>query len=195
MAEQDWNDCQECVAGHGDSCARLFKRYEGDITRQMWRFTRRRPECEELVHEVFVEAYLSLVRYRPTETPFLHWLRCIATRVGYRFWKGQARRRKHLPLEEIDVADRSALESGEVGDATAAAALLHKLLARLAPPDRLVLMLMYFEECSTEQIAERAGWTRAMVKMRAMRARRKLRKIIEDEKLLELLTGVSRGSA
>src|SRR5580692_7865290 len=93
-----WQDCRQCVAGHNDACARLFKRYEADVARQLWRFTRNRAVCEELVQEVFVEAYLSLKRYRPQSVPFLHWLRKITTRVGYRYWKNQSRQRLHLSI-------------------------------------------------------------------------------------------------
>jgi len=46
---------------------------------------------------------------------------------------------------------------------------------------------MYFEDCTIKEIAERMGWTRAAVKMRAMRARKKLRKMAEREKNLEKL--------
>ena len=56
----------------------------------MWRFTRNRGEWEELVQDVFVEAYFSLKSFRG-RAPLLHWLKKVATRVGYRYWK----RRKH----------------------------------------------------------------------------------------------------
>ena len=98
----DWRDCQACLAGQSDAGARLFKRHEPEMARQMWRFSRQRAVCEELVHEVFVEAFVSLPRYRPHQVPFIHWLRRIATRVGYRHWKREARRRQHQSLEGFD---------------------------------------------------------------------------------------------
>ncbi|MHC4568866.1 MAG: RNA polymerase sigma factor, partial [Planctomycetota bacterium] len=72
-------------------------------------------------------------------------------------------------------------------DPSVAAEVLHSLLARLPRADRLVLTLMYFEQCSTRDIAEQMGWSRAVVKMRAFRARRKLKTIAERENLLEKL--------
>jgi RNA polymerase sigma-70 factor (ECF subfamily) len=125
------------------------------ITKLMWRFSRDPGVCEELVQEVFVEAYLSLSSFRG-EAPFLHWLRRIGSRVG-------------------------------TIDPSVAAEVLHSLLARLPRADRLVLTLMYFEQCSTRDIAEQMGWSRAVVKMRAFRARRKLKTIAERENLLEKL--------
>lgn len=186
MEDRDWRDCRQCLSGDNDACTALFKRHEAEVARQMWRFTRNRAACEELVQEVFVEAYLSLKRYRRLQVPFVHWLRRIATRVGYRYWKQQARRRKHVPLEGFDAP----ICVSEVRDPSVAAAILHDLLARLPAADRLVLTLKYFEECGIEQIAQRTGWNQAMVKMRAFRARRRLKKIIEREKLFDALQDV-----
>ena len=70
---------------------------------------------------------------------------------------------------------------------SAAGAAVHALLSHLPPPERLVLTLMYFEECSVREIAERMGWTRPMVKMRAYRARRRLKAVAQREHLLERL--------
>lgn len=139
--------------------------------------------CEELVQDVFVEAYFSLKSYRG-RAPLLHWLRKIGVRVGYKYWKEQAKTKAAVPLQEFDAIEAEQAEALEPSDA---AELLHALLARLPAADRLVLTLMYFEQCGTKEIAARMGWTRAMVKMRAHRARKKLRTIAESENLLEKL--------
>jgi len=189
LDELDWQLCRDCLAGDGDACSRLFKRHEPRIAHQMWRFSRNRATHGELVQEVFVQAYLSLHRYRPTTVPLEHWLVRIATRVGYRFWKQQARRRKTEPLG----LDIPAPASG-ADDAAEAAQMLHKLLALLPAADRLVLTFMYFDDCNISEIADRTGWNAAMVKMRLYRARNRLRKIIERRNLKEIL-GVGHGRA
>ena len=187
--EADWRDVQRSLGGDETACGRLFGRYEADVGRQMQRFSRDRGVYEELVHEVFVEVYLSLGRYRPKGVPFGHWVARIATRVGYRYWKQAARRRREVPLEGTDV--EAPTEASDAG----AAELLHSLLARLAAADRLVLTLMYFEDCSVQAIAERTGWNQAMVKMRVYRARRKLKAMIEKRGILEQLQGMINGNA
>jgi len=88
-------------------------------------------------------------------------------------------------LDAIERRDKDVIESSE------AAQILHSLLARLPRADRLVLTLMYFDNCGTKEIAARMGWNRAMVKMRALRARRKLKTIAERENLLEKLGWMS----
>jgi RNA polymerase sigma-70 factor (ECF subfamily) len=191
MESLDRLQCEQCKAGDNDACAQLLKRHEKRIARLMWRFTRNRGIQAELVQEVFVQAYLSLPRYQPTGVPFEHWLVRIGTRVGYQFWKKQSRSRQMQPLTEATGVPASAIETL---DPSAAAGILHDLLALLPPPDRLVLTLMYFEECSIKEIAQRAGWNAAIVKMRAYRARNRLKAIIEQKNMADVLKDIIYGT-
>jgi RNA polymerase sigma-70 factor, ECF subfamily len=191
LDELDFHQCRECLAGDNVACVDLFKRYEPQIARQMWRFSRDPQVQADLTQDVMVEAYLSLKRFRPLKTPFVHWLRRIATRVGYRYWKHEARRRGQQSLESVDV--QSPASYGD--DPAAMAGLLHNLLSFLSPADRLVLTLMYFEDCSLGEIAQRTGWNLAMVKMRVSRARVRLRKIIDEKKIRDVLLELTYGPA
>jgi len=180
VANTDRDDIQAALAGDDDAFARIVERYEPQVAKLMWRFSRDRTTCEELMQDVFVEAYLSLETYRG-RAPFLHWLRRIGTRVGYRFWKRQQRQRRHVPLSDADLPAAPAAPS----DPAAAGRVLEVLLSQLKPPERLVLTLQYLEQCSVKEIARRTGWTAGMVKMRAYRARKKLRRIARTGRLLE----------
>jgi RNA polymerase sigma-70 factor (ECF subfamily) len=183
----DWLDVKASVRGDEDAYERLVRRYEKQITGLLWRFTRDPVQCEELVQQVFVEAYFSLKTYRG-DAPLLHWLRRIATRTGYRFWREKAREPQEIPLPDFEIMEQiEAQEPEERIDPAEAAALLQALLARLPAPDRLVLTLLYFERCGTQEIAEQMGWSRAKVKTQALRARRKMKEIAEKEHLLERL--------
>jgi RNA polymerase sigma-70 factor (ECF subfamily) len=182
----DWLDVTASVKGDEDAYERLVRRYEKPITGLLWRFTRDPVQCEELVQQVFVEAYFSLKTYRG-DAPLLHWLRRIATRTGYRFWRQKAREPQEMPLPDFEIMEQIEAEEEERIDPAEAAAVLQALLARLPAPDRLVLTLLYFERCGTQEIAERVGWSRAKVKTQALRARRKMKEIAEREHLLERL--------
>jgi RNA polymerase sigma-70 factor (ECF subfamily) len=173
---EDREDIAASLGGDEPSYARLVRRYQGEISKQLWRYTRNPGQVEELTQEVFVEAYLSLRGYR-SEAPFLHWLRRIATRVGYRFWrKLAAQRERETTFERWH---DGATPAREPGTAAEAAELVHGLLAELPPRDRLVLTLLHLEELDTQAIAERLGWSRTLVKVQAFRARQKLRKLLE----------------
>ncbi len=176
-ASADQRDIQAALGGDEEAFARIVHRYEGEIARQMWHFTRDSDLLDDLVAEVFVSAYIGLAGYRG-DAPFEHWLRRIATRAGYSHWKRESRERKRREaIEEW----RAEIPTATVDSSPSAAAeYLHGLLARLGPKDRLVLTLQYFEDCSNQEIADRTGWTRAAVKVRSFRARRKLQAMLEE---------------
>jgi len=166
-------DIQASLRGDDMAYARIVQRNEADIARQMWRFTHDPGEHEALVHDVFVAAYFSLPSYR-AHAPFRHWLRRLATHVGYAFWRNQARQRKIVPL---DVAAPLAAKNATTGDGSMPT--LFDLLARLRPESRLVLTLMYFDGLNAKEIAERMGWTHVMTRMLLSRARAQLRNLAE----------------
>lgn len=177
VSEEDRRDIAESLIGDEAAYARLVSRYEADIAKQMWRFSRDARVVEELAQEAFVEAYLSLSKFKG-RAPFLHWLRTIATRVGYKYWRRKARdkERQEALITQADLAPPKL----EAATPSEAGEYLHRILAQLPPDDRLVLTLHYFEGCNTREIAERMGWSRSLVKVRAHRARKKLKTMLEE---------------
>ena len=166
MNQQDREDIENAQNGDHDAFRRLVERYETDISRLMWRFTQSAQVCEELVQEAFVEAYFSLDSYK-YKAPFLFWLKTIATRVGYRLWKRQAKGRQFVQLDSV--GDLEAPEQKDNSENVKR--VVDALLAELPPADRMVLTLLYFEKCSVREIAKHMGWNQALVKTRAYRAR------------------------
>jgi RNA polymerase sigma-70 factor (ECF subfamily) len=61
-------------------------------------------------------------------------------------------------------------------DELAARELVGKLLATLAPRDRLLLTLLHLEGRSVEEVKALTGWNGTLIRVRAFRARQKLRK-------------------
>lgn len=179
ISKQDVADISLVLHGDAEAYRRLIQRYQLSIAKQMWRFTRDPLICEELVQDVFVEGWNSLKGY-DQKSPLLHWFRKIATRVGYRFWKQQKKSAKNCLLTENDW---QALRGKDVNSMSASEAseLIHVLLAQLPTDDRLVLTLLYLESCTISEIASQTSWTVTTTKVRAFRARNKLRKLLERE--------------
>jgi RNA polymerase sigma-70 factor (ECF subfamily) len=179
----DSDNIQASLQGDEKAFERLVLQYQPQVSKLMWRFSRDRSTCERLVQDVFIEVYLSLKTYK-ARAPFVHWLNRIATRVGYRHWKQLARQKLFAPLDDADFAQ---VKQQQRLDPDKAAEILHRLLAQLPAADRLVLTLIYFENCSMNEVARRTGWTQPAAKMRAARARKKLKKIAEKQKIQEKL--------
>ena len=153
-------DVQVATGGDGDAYSRIIRRYQDSLARRMIRFTRDPRMIEELVHDVFVEAYFALPGYRG-DAPFEHWLQRIATRVGYRFWTRRGREPAAIDVHLHDLpadSDESARDSAEE---------VAVVLAKLAPRDRLILTLLYLESRSVAEAADLAGWSETMVKVQA----------------------------
>ena len=157
--------------GDRDAFGRLVLLHQHRVFKLAGRFFRRKEDVEEAAQESFLTAWNRLSTYRG-DAPFEHWLTRVCLNQCY-----QILRRKRPPTVELDEQLDSAAEASDPG----AALELDRLLGRLAPIDRFVLLLLDGEGWSVAEIAERVGWSKANVKVRAFRARRKLRKLLEDE--------------
>lgn len=157
-------------AGDQDAFAALVRRYQERVFRLAGRFFRRREEVEEVAQETFLRAWTKLGTYR-AEAPFEHWLTRLCLRCAYdRLRQG---RNEPGPLGE-------AAELAAPAERPEARIEVERLLARLPAADRFVLVLLEGEGWSVAEIAERLGWSKVNVKVRAHRARRRLRRILEE---------------
>jgi len=171
--QADRSDIAATLAGDSQAYRRLIHRHEQAIARRMRRFARDAQAVEELVQDVFVEAFFSLRGYAG-RSPFEHWLNRIATHVGYAYLK---RRQQSRSFD--DNADLAAVPAPAIASPNEASESLHRILDYLSPRDRLVITLLYLEDRSVAEASALTGWTKTMVKVQAFRARSRLRKILE----------------
>ena len=143
-------------------------------------------EVEETAHDVFVRAYQSLSTFKGRSS-FKQWLSAIAVRACYDFWRKRYRSRE-LPMSSLTeehqewlekvVSNRSGQSFADKDSQGKARELLDWALNRLSPEDRMVLELVYLEGLSGREAADLLGWSVANVKVRSLRARRKLRNLL-----------------
>lgn len=171
-------DIAAARGGDDEAFRRIVQRFQSTIATQMQRFSRDPMIVEELVHDVFVEAFVSLNGFRH-HSPFEHWLRKIAVRVGYRRWKTQSRDRDRREAMLNEPSLRAALQT-PCQTASDANDRLHTVLETMSHRDRLVLTLLYWDDCTVAEAAELAGWTQTMTKVQAHRARKKLKRLLEN---------------
>lgn len=150
----------------------LVKRHERRVFRLAGRFFRQRQEVEEVAQEAFLRAWTKLDGFRG-DAPFEHWLTRLTLRCAY----DQLRRRR--PDQDPKVEPPSEALGAPATDPDAAL-LVERLLAELSAADRLVLILLEAEGWSVAEIAERVGWSKVNVKVRAHRARLRLRRKLEE---------------
>lgn len=174
------------LAGNTDAFELLVSRYRDRVFRIVG--ARVPPdEIDDVAQQVFIRAFRSLPKCRKPEA-FGGWLSAIAVRTCCDFWRGRYRRPEialsdcapeHCNWMEEVLAAESPDEMRELEQRGEAVELLRSLLAELPPADREVLQLVHIEERSVAEAARLLGWTRSNVKVRAMRARHKLRRKLE----------------
>lgn len=157
----------DSLRGDREAFSVLVRRHQRHVFRLAGRFFRQPADVEDAAQETFLLAWRKLGSYR-RRAPFEHWLTRICLNCCYDRLR---RSNREQPL----VGERPARATDP--DATMD---LRRLLAALAPVDRFVLLLLYGEGWSAEAIAEQLGWTRVNVRVRAHRARRKLRRLLES---------------
>jgi RNA polymerase sigma-70 factor (ECF subfamily) len=153
--------------GAPDAFSELVRLHERRVFRLVGRFFRRREDVEDVAQEVFLTAWRKLRTYR-AESPFEHWLTRICLNRCYDHLRKGAPAARDLGVEPTATA----------GDPTAGIEV-ERLLAALAPADRFILLLLHGEGLTVAEIAGRLGWTQVNVKVRAHRARNRLRRLLE----------------
>ena len=151
------------------------------IVRSHWS----RPSDEEdLAQEIFLKLFSRLDQYEARAgIPLEHWVSRLAVRTCFDALRAKGRR-PEVRMGDLSEEQRAWLEfmtaeESAPPDSTAASALelVGRLLSQLPPEDRLVISLLDLEERSVKEIASITGWSVSLVKVRAFRARRKLRKL------------------
>lgn len=164
-----------------------MRRYGPRVFRTAGRFFRRREQVEEAAQEVFLRAFTQLDTYEGRGS-LEGWLTRIATNTCLNLLRS-ARRRPELSASDLSEDESAWLENRMAGAAAerqkseerglVAADLAERVLGTMSPDDRLVLMLMDGEEASVKEVAQTTGWTESNVKVKAMRARRRMREAVE----------------
>jgi RNA polymerase sigma factor (sigma-70 family) len=169
--------------GGDDNAARELIRQVYPLVAKIVRGYRpRRTAEEDLAQMIFVKVFQNLAQYLG-KVPISHWV----SRIAVNTCRNQLMAEKARPeLRHADLSEEQAamLENLASEDALspdrklAARDLVEKLLAMLKPVERLVIDMLYLQERSVAEVQKLTGWTAATIKIRAFRARQKLRKQI-----------------
>ena len=170
------------VAGEAEAARELVARCHPLVMRIVRAHRPRTVPEEDLAQEVYLKMFSRLERYeeRPG-VPFEHWLSRLAVRSCLDVLRGE-RRRPQSRSTSLGPEGAAWLDSlaGRAEPPVAESALVARqlgdeLLGRLPAPDRLVLTLLDVEERSVAEVSRLTGWSAGLVRVRAWRARRRLK--------------------
>jgi len=152
----------------------------------------RQMDEEDLCQEVFMSLFENLGQYRGA-APFEHWVSRVAVHTCIDHLR-RHRSRPELRWADLTEAESEALRAMAADEAEPSIEhaagnreLVGKLLETLDPKDRLLMQWLEIEDHSVQEVAARTGWSKTLVKVRAFRARGRMRKafkgILDQEPL------------
>ncbi len=172
-------------AGEWEAFEQLVRRYQTRVFSIVRRLLRGREDVEDVAQQAFTKAYFSLRRF-DFRSAFGTWLYRIVVNECYDWLR---KRRVRRLVYEADLSDdqlqrleqMAEEERAEPSPSRMAEAsdLVARLLGRLSPRDRLLLILKEVEGFSVEEIAEITALNPNTVKVRMFRARERLLKALE----------------
>jgi len=174
----------DCARGGDEDAAReLIHQLYPMVAKIVRAYRPRRTGEDDLAQMIFIKVFRNIAQYSG-KAPFSHWV----SRIAVNTCRNQLAAEKARPeLRHADLSEEQAamLQNLALTDETptpdrklAARDLVDKLLAILKPAERLVIDMLYLQERSVAEIQRLTGWTAATIKVRAFRARQKLRKQI-----------------
>src|SRR5256885_7726766 len=180
MADRDANALVARALRHDDEAARELVRRLYPLVAKMVRSHRpRRTSEEELSQMIFIKVFQNLSQFSG-KVPLEHWVSRVAVNTCLNQIESEKvrpeLRNADLSEEERAVVENLATSSEELApdQRFASRQLVEHLLAALKPVERLAIDLLYLQGRSVDEIRKITGWSAALIKVRAFRARQKL---------------------
>ena len=145
----------------------------------------RRTSEDDLSQTIFIKMFSKLEQFSGV-VPLEHWVSRIAVNTCLNAlqaekirpelrWADLTEEEEHI-VQTLDTTS----EDLEPGQSLAARDLTDKLLDCLKPNDRLLMNLLHVEGRSVEEVKQMTGWNISMIKVRAFRARKRMRKHMDS---------------
>lgn len=140
---------------------------------------------EDLCQVAMVKIFSSATQFGG-KVPIEHWVSRIVINTCLNQIRAEKVRRElrmsDLGETEAEVVEKlsSSAEALDASDATAARELVELVLARLEPTDRLLINLLHLEGRTLSEVSELTGWNHTVIKVRAFRARRRMRHYLRE---------------
>jgi len=168
---------KDCLSGNKQAQYELYQRFSGVLFGICLRYVRNRAEAEDLLQEAFIKIFSRLDSFG-FKGSFEGWLKRLVVNQAINFRRDN--------LKQLFVSTRADLpetENDEEPDTVDIVSLPQQKLLQMVQslPDgyRLVFNLYVFEEQSHQQIASLLGISESTSKTQLMKARNKLKILIE----------------
>lgn len=170
------------LAGSQMAYTVIVQRHERMLRAVITRYLKEEEDIQEALQDTFVRMYRALPGFR-RECKLSSWLCRIAITTAINRYKSKSRPYEQVGVDAIPEAYHLAripealerLEQKEVSQ------WLQRALSLLSVKDASVLRQFYLQGLSVDEICQATGMTGSNVKTRLMRARQRLREVVERQ--------------
>lgn len=181
VADTDRALIDRAIDGDAAAFTALYDHYFERVYRHVYYWVGNRTDAEDLVQQVFLQAWRAIGRYRHTAS-FAAWLFTIAHNAVRQFHRD---RKRTEPLD-LDVADEPAAGARWTDpEATALTghdrAAVRQAILRLRDEQRQVVIMRFVEELDCADVAAALGKSEGNIRVIQHRAMQELRRLLEHQ--------------
>ena len=170
------------LAGSQAAYTLIVRRHERMLRAVITRYLKEEEDIQEALQDTFVRMYRALPGFR-RECKLSSWLCRIAISTAINRYKSKSRRYEQVGVDAIPEAYHLAgipealerIERQEVGR------WLRQAISLLSAKAASVLNQFYLQGLSVDEICQATGLTESNIKTRLMRARQRLREVVEQQ--------------
>jgi RNA polymerase sigma factor (sigma-70 family) len=170
---------EQVLAGNSNSYSYIVDWHKDKAYNLAFRICGNHEEAEEIAQDSFLKAYRALENFKK-KSSFATWL----YRIVYNTAISNVRIKKRgvLSLEDFpaDAIDFIGISENEIeAEKEYRSSLVNFALQKINEEERGLISLYYYEDMSTEEIADVTGINKSNIKVKLFRARQKMLEIIE----------------
>ena len=179
------NDERELISrirdGAVDEFAQIVEQHKTLVFTILHRYERDPHHVEDLSQEAFVKIWKAIGQF-DGRAPFAHWIAKITVHVALDHLRRRKRVQNQIGFDDVgeDVLEWLASDNENADlNPNAARELLELGMRELSAEEQMVLTLQELDGKSIAEIGSITGWSNVATRVRAFRARKKLKKNLE----------------
>lgn len=180
------------INGDVNAFAYLVDAYKSMVFSLVFKMTKNREEAEEICQDTFIKAYKNLSKFKG-DSKFSTWLYRIAYHASLDAIKKNKNNNNTIEINEITFNQIKSVDNILEGiERKERAKIMNDCLLKLPEEERSIIWMFYYDELSVKEMMEVTQFSEANIKVKLLRARKKLLAIVEENVEPEIISNYGR---
>ncbi|MBL7783267.1 MAG: sigma-70 family RNA polymerase sigma factor [Saprospiraceae bacterium] len=157
----------------------LYRRYAGKVFAKCISMLADEGQARDATQDIFIKVLLNLAKFTE-QSSFSTWVYSIT----YNYCIDMIRKKKKMPLLFTEDVGKVSKETNEELPDSVLLEMkqerLEKVIDRLPPGDKAILMMKYIDDLQIKEIGDVLGKTESAIKMQIMRAKQRAQLIYDE---------------